>query len=180
MKEAAKFKRGNIILISLTHHLHDIYSSFLAPLRPLLIEKFELTYSLSALWDIIIRIPWFLNPLFGIIAEKTAARYIVIFTPAVTAIAMSLLGVAPTFAAISILLFVAGISSGMFHVPTPVMVQQLSGKFVGKGMSYYMFVVETCFSVESVANLASLCRNPGAALLQLVLVTRQNESSVKG
>ena len=139
MKEAAKFKRGNIILISLTHHLHDIYSSFLAPLRPLLIEKFELTYSLSALWDIIIRIPWFLNPLFGIIAEKTAARYIVIFTPAVTAIAMSLLGVAPTFAAISILLFVAGISSGMFHVPTPVMVQQLSGKFVGKGMSYYMF-----------------------------------------
>ncbi len=139
MKTDDKFKSGNIIIISLTHLLHDIYSSFLAPLRPLLIEKFELSYGLSALWDIVTRIPWFLNPLFGVIAEKTAARYFVIVTPAVTAVAMSLLGVAPSYIVVSILLFVAGISSAMFHVPTPVMVQQLSGKHVGRGMSFFMF-----------------------------------------
>lgn len=139
MQQNNKFKSGNIILVSLTHLLHDIYSSFLSPLRPLLLEKFEVSYGLSALWDIVTRIPWLLNPFFGIIAEKTAARYFVIITPAVTAIAMSLLGVAPTYTFVAVLLFVAGISSGMFHVPTPVMVQQLSGNNVGRGMSFFMF-----------------------------------------
>ncbi len=134
-----KFQTGNVILISLTHNLHDIYSSFLAPLRPLLIEKFGISLSVAALWDLVQRVPWLLNPLIGIIAEKTAARYFVIVTPAITAITMSLLGVAPTYTMVTILLFVMGISAALFHVPSPVMVKKLSGNQTGKGMSYYMF-----------------------------------------
>ena len=128
-----------MILISLTHNLHDIYSSFLAPLRPLLIEKFGISLSVAALWDLVQRVPWLLNPLIGIIAEKTAARYFVIVTPAITAITMSLLGVAPTYTMVAILLFVMGISAALFHVPSPVMVKKLSGNQTGKGMSFYMF-----------------------------------------
>ncbi len=138
-QEIKKFRTGDVTLISLTHLLHDIYSSFLAPLRPLLIEKFGISLAAAALWDLVQRVPWFLNPIFGIIAEKTAARYFVIFTPAITAITMSLLGVAPTYTVITILLFVMGVSSALFHVPTPVMVQKLSGNKTGRGMSYYMF-----------------------------------------
>ncbi|MCB0807011.1 MAG: MFS transporter [Bacteroidales bacterium] len=139
MKVQDKFQTGNVTLISLTHLLHDVFSSFLAPLRPLLIEKFGLTLAMASLWDLIQRVPWFLNPFIGIIAEKTAARYFVIVTPAITAVSMSLLGVAPGFVIISILLFVMGISSAFFHVPSPVMVKKLSGKFTGRGMSFYMF-----------------------------------------
>jgi len=139
MKKGKDFQTGNVLLITLTHHLHDIYSSFLAPLRPLLIEKFEISLVLASVWDLMQRIPWFLNPLLGIIAERTAARYFVIITPAITAITMSLLGLAPSFAIISILLFVMGISSAMFHVPSPVMVNKISGEHTGRGMSFYMF-----------------------------------------
>ncbi|MFA9392782.1 MAG: MFS transporter [Prolixibacteraceae bacterium] len=142
MKEtpsSKKFQSGNVILVSASHMLHDIYSSFLAPLRPLLIEKFGITLAMASLWDLISRIPWLLNPLIGIIAEKTAPRYFIIVAPAITSIVMSLLGVAPSFTIISILLFTMGISSATFHVPAPTMVKRLSGKYTGRGMSYYMF-----------------------------------------
>jgi FSR family fosmidomycin resistance protein-like MFS transporter len=139
MQKESKFKTGDIILVSLAHNLHDIYSSFLAPLRPLLIEKFGITLAVASLWDLIQRIPWLLNPLIGIIAEKAAARYFIIVTPAITAIMMSLLGVAPSFTVVSILLFVAGISGALFHVPSPVMIRRLSGNKTGRGMSYFMF-----------------------------------------
>lgn len=133
------FNSGSVLLVSATHLLHDIYSSFLAPLRPLLIEKFGITLAMASLWDLFQRIPWFLNPLLGVIAERTAARYFVILTPAITAVSMSLLGVAPSFIMVSILLFVMGISSAMFHVPSPVMIKKLSGNYTGRGMSWFMF-----------------------------------------
>lgn len=134
-----KFQTGNTILVAASHMLHDIYSSFLAPLRPLLIEKFGITLALASVWDLIMRIPWLLNPLIGIIAERTAARYFIIVTPAITAIAMSLLGVAPSFTIICVLLFTMGISSAVYHIPAPTMVKRLSGNRTGRGMSFYMF-----------------------------------------
>lgn len=139
MKNSRKFQTGNVALLTITHMLHDVYSSFLAPLRPLLIEKFELSLTMASLWDLFQRIPWLLNPFIGMIAERTAARYFVIVTPAITAISMSLLGVAPSFAVVSILLLVMGISSAVFHVPSPVMIKKVSGDFTGRGMSFYMF-----------------------------------------
>jgi FSR family fosmidomycin resistance protein-like MFS transporter len=134
-----KFQLGNITLLSVSHLLHDIYSSFLAPLRPLLIEKFGVTLAMASLWDLFQRIPWLLNPIIGMIAERKAARYFVIISPSVTAVSMSLLGVAPSFAVVSILLLVMGISSAFYHVPSPVMIKRLSGNKTGKGMSFYMF-----------------------------------------
>ena len=138
-QDTDKFQSGNVALLATAHMLHDIYSSFLASLRPLLIEKFGLTLAMASLWDLIQRLPWLLNPFIGIIAERTAARYFIIVTPAITAIVMSLLGVAPSFSIICILLFTMGISSAVFHVPAPTMVRRVSGKHTGRGMSYYMF-----------------------------------------
>ncbi len=134
-----KFQTSNVLLVSASHMLHDIYSSFLAPLRPLLIEKFGITLAMASLWDLIMRIPWLLNPFIGMIAEKTAARYFIIITPAITAVSMSLLGVAPSFTIVSVLLFVMGVSSAVFHVPSPVMIKRLSGNYTGRGMSFFMF-----------------------------------------
>ena len=134
-----KFQTANVSLLSATHMLHDIYSSFLAPIRPLLMEKFGISLGMASLWDLIQRIPWLLNPFIGMLAEKMAARYFVIITPAVTAVSMSLLGVAPSFTIVSILLFVMGISSALFHVPAPTMIKKVSGKYTGRGMSFFMF-----------------------------------------
>jgi FSR family fosmidomycin resistance protein-like MFS transporter len=62
----------------------------------------------------------------------------VILTPSVTAVSMSLLGLAPSYFVLVLLLMVAGISSALFHIPSPTMIKQSSGEETGKGMSYFM------------------------------------------
>jgi len=132
------FRKGQIISISFAHLLHDIYSSFLAPILPLLIDKFSLSYSLAGSLSIFQRLPALFNPLVGILAEKVKSHYFVIIAPAVTTVAMSLLGIAPGYIFVAVLLLVAGTSSTFFHVPAPVMIRGFSGNRVGKGMSWFM------------------------------------------
>lgn len=133
-----EFKKSEVFTISAAHMLHDAYSSFLAPLLPLLIEKLGMSLSISALLEIIRRIPTLFNPFFGLLAEKTGVKYFVILTPAITAIAMSLVGLASSYSILFILLFVSGISAALFHVPSPVMIKEASGNRVGTGMSWFM------------------------------------------
>lgn len=138
-QEKETFQSGNVVLISVTHLLHDIYTSFLAPILPLLIEKLNISLFLSGLLGVAQRIPSLFNPFVGILAEKVKVRYFVIFAPAITTIAMGLTGIAPTYTILAVLLFVSGISSTLFHVPAPVMVKKVSGDRTGKGMSFFMF-----------------------------------------
>ena len=48
------------------------------------------------------------------------------------------MGLAPNYGALALLLILSGISSAIFHAPAPAMVGQISGKRVGKGMSWFM------------------------------------------
>jgi FSR family fosmidomycin resistance protein-like MFS transporter len=132
------FEKGKVLTISAVHFVHDCYTAFLAPALPLLIEKLGMSYGMTGMLAVIQRIPSIFNPLIGIIAERPVMRYMVIFSPALTAVFMSLIGMAPGYTFLAILVFFSGISSMLWHIPTPVMVRQLSGSRVGKGMSYYM------------------------------------------
>jgi len=133
-----EFKKSEVFTTSAAHMLHDTYSAFLAPLLPLLIEKLGMSLSISALLEIIRRIPTLFNPFIGLLAEKTGVKYFVILTPAITAIAMSLIGFASSYTVLFILLFVSGISSAFFHVPSPVIIKEASGNKIGTGMSWFM------------------------------------------
>ena len=133
-----KFQKAKVFTISFAHLSHDIFSSFLAPLLPLLIAKLEMSLFMAAFLDIARRIPALLNPFFGLIAEKTGIKYFVILTPATTAICMTLIGLTSSYVVLFILLFVAGISAALFHVPSPTMIKESSGDKVGTGMSFFM------------------------------------------
>lgn len=132
------FSKRRVLAISAVHFVHDCYTGFLAPALPLLIEKLGMSYGMTGLLAVIQRIPSLFNPLIGIIAERPVMRYMVIFSPALTAVFMSLIGLAPGYTFLAVLLFFSGISSTLWHIPTPVIVKQLSGSRTGKGMSYYM------------------------------------------
>jgi len=132
------FEKGRVLTISAVHFVHDCYTAFLAPALPLLIEKLGMSYGMTGLLAVIQRIPSLINPMIGIIAERPVMRYMVIFSPALTAVFMSLIGIAPGYTFLAILLFFSGISSTLWHIPSPVIVKQVSGNRVGKGMSYYM------------------------------------------
>jgi MFS transporter, FSR family, fosmidomycin resistance protein len=133
-----EFNRRKVWIISIAHFLHDSYTAFLAPALPLIIDKLGISYGMTGLLAVIQRIPSLFNPLIGILAERAAMRYMIIFSPALTAVFMSLIGLAPGYIFLAILLFCSGISSTLWHIPTPVMIREFSGTRIGKGMSFYM------------------------------------------
>jgi len=140
--DTERFQTGNVILIALSHLIHDIYGAFLSPILPLLIDKLKISYTLAGFLTVAQRFPSLLNPLLGIVADRVNARYFLIGAPTVTAISMSLLGLAPSYSVLLVLLTITGISAACYHVPTPVMIKQIAGMQIGKGMSFYMFAGE--------------------------------------
>jgi MFS transporter, FSR family, fosmidomycin resistance protein len=151
-----KFNFTDVITVSLAHLFHDIYSSFLAPLLPLLIGKLGISVFQAGLLDIIRQIPSLFNPLLGLIADRVSVRYLIIIAPAITSISMSLLGIAPHYIVVAILIFIAGIGSMLFHVPAPVMIKDISARRLGKGMSFYMLGGELARTLGPLVILAAV------------------------
>lgn len=135
---ASGFRIGQVATITSTHFLHDLFSAFLAPLLPLLIEKLSLTYTQAGSLTALLQFPSLLNPLIGYLDDKINLRMLVIFAPAVTATMMSCLGLAPDYSSLVFLLLITGLSVAAFHAPSPAMVVSVSGQKYGTGMSFYM------------------------------------------
>ncbi|MFP4547886.1 MAG: MFS transporter [Fidelibacterota bacterium] len=136
--QKTKFQLSNVLTVSFAHMVHDTFTAFLAPLLPLLREKLGISYAIAGLLSAIQKSPALFNPLVGIIADRISLRFLVIVGPAITAICMSLLGVAANVWALIVLLLITGISSTLFHVPSPVMIKEVAGNKTGLGMSFYM------------------------------------------
>jgi FSR family fosmidomycin resistance protein-like MFS transporter len=132
------FQTGKILAVSIGHFIHDVYSSFLSPLLPLLIDKLSLTLTQAGFLSTIMQLPALMNPYIGVLADRISVRYFVILAPAMTAVPMSLIGIAPSYGVLLLLLFITGISVSIFHVPAPVMIAHLSAARKGRGMSFFM------------------------------------------
>jgi FSR family fosmidomycin resistance protein-like MFS transporter len=134
-----KFYTSRVALVSFSHFIHDVYTSFLSPLLPLIIERLSLTLSQAGLLSTVMQVPALLNPFIGLVADnKGLARWLVILAPSLTAIPMSLIGITPSYGLLLILVFFSGISVALYHVPAPVLVAKYSGDKKGRGMSFFM------------------------------------------
>jgi len=150
------FQTGKILALSIGHFIHDVYSSFLAPLLPLLIEKLSMSLTQAGFLSTIMQLPALLNPHIGVMADRISVRYFVILAPALTAIPMSLIGMAPSYGVLLILLFITGVSVSVFHVPAPVMISELSAARKGRGMSFFMTGGELARSVGPLVAVAAV------------------------
>ena len=133
-----EFETDQVLTIVAGHFIHDTYSAFVAPLLPLIIEKFSLTLTMAGSLTALLQLPGLLNPFIGYLADKISLRYFVIFAPAVTATLISALGFAPNYYILAIIMLLTGVSVAAFHAPAPAMIGRISGKQVGKGMSFFM------------------------------------------
>ena len=155
-QESPRFQIGNVLLISFSHFLNDTYAAFVAPLLPLLITKLGLSYFLAGALAAVARIPAVFNPLIGIIADKVRLRDFIILTPAITVVMMSLLGVAPSYPVLVLLMLVAGASTAAYHVTAPVMMRYLAGDKVRRGMSFFMLGGEIAAAVGPLVILGAV------------------------
>lgn len=154
--EKPGFKTAGVLAIAAAHFIHDVYAAFLAPLLPLLIEKLSLTLTQAGFLSTVMQLPALFNPLIGNMADRVNMRYFVVFAPATTAVLMSLLGIAPDYGSLLILLFATGLSVSAFHVPAPVMVAELSGMRKGRGMSIFMGGGELARAVGPLSAVAAV------------------------
>ncbi len=136
--EVDDFQTGRVLTISAAHGVHDTYTAFLPSLLPVFIASLALSKTEAGLLTVFMQGPSLLQPFIGHLADRVSLRYLVILTPAVTAAMMSLLGIAPTYAVLALLLMLAGISSAGIHSVGPVMAGRLSGKSLGRGMGFWM------------------------------------------
>lgn len=137
-----RFQVGRVFPLAAGHCVHDTYTGFLAPLLPEFIEKLALSKTEAGLLTVFVRIPSLLQPFIGYLADRKSLRFLVILAPLVTAVMMSLLGIAPTYAVLALFLSVAGVSSACIHAVGPAIAGKLSGKHLGQGMGLWMLFGE--------------------------------------
>jgi MFS transporter, FSR family, fosmidomycin resistance protein len=136
--DRADFQTSRVTSIAAAHAVNDTFTAFLPPLLPTFVERFSLTNAAAGLLAAFLQVPSLLQPFIGHLADRTTLRWIVVLAPGVTAATMSFLGWAPGYAALALLLLVAGLSVAAFHSTAPVAVGYLSGNRLGRGMGFWM------------------------------------------
>jgi len=133
-----KFHTERVTTVSIGHAVHDTYTAFLAPMLPVFIENLSLSKTEAGLLSIFNQAPSLLQPVIGHLADRKDLRLLAVMTPAASATAMSLLGVAPSYLVLAFLLMATGLSSATLHSIAPVIVGRLSGRHLGRGMGFWM------------------------------------------
>jgi FSR family fosmidomycin resistance protein-like MFS transporter len=136
--EAERFQTDGVLTISAGHAVHDTYTAFLAPLLPVFIANLSISKTEAGLLTVFMQGPSLLQPFIGHLADRISLRTFVVLAPAVTAVMMSLLGVAPGYGVLALLLIVTGLSSASLHAVGPVIAGNLSGRSLGRGMGFWM------------------------------------------
>lgn len=132
------FQRKDVLLLSGAHLVHDIYPAFLGVMLPLLIDELDMSLALAGFLASGLRWTASLQPFLGHLADRTDTRWWVIVAPSVTAVGMSLVGIAPTTTAVMALLLLTGLSHAAFHPAGGAMATRAAGHQWGKGTSYFM------------------------------------------
>lgn len=138
LAQAERFQTSHVLTVSAGHAVHDTYTAFLPSLLPVFIENMSLSNTEAGLLTVFMQGPSLLQPFIGHLADRVSLRTLFILAPAVTAVVMSLLGIAPAYGFLAMLLVVVGFSSASLHAIGPVVAGNLSGKNLGRGMGFWM------------------------------------------
>lgn len=126
-----------IVVVSFGHFWHDMFSAFIIPLLPVIRDNFQLDY-LHAGWILVaVKLPSLLSANIAGLAEKHNPKWFVIISPLVTSIAVTLLGVAPNYYVLLILVFISGLSAASFHIPAPTLLKKSAPNNMGAAMTSF-------------------------------------------
>jgi FSR family fosmidomycin resistance protein-like MFS transporter len=155
-EEKTRFHTEQVVTIAGGHFVHDSFTAFLAPILPLLQDKLGLGYASAGGLAVFTQLPSLLTPFIGYLADRVSVRYFVILAPAVTGTLMGLMGLAPSYFTLALLLLAVGVSAAAFHAPAPAMIARISGLRVGTGMSVFMATGELGRTVGPIAVVAGV------------------------
>ena len=120
------------------HFVNDSYSSIIYPLLPLIKVKLDLTttqvFWLAPLYAISSSL---MQPVYGYVSDRYARRFFAVFGPTITAVFVSMIGLAPSYGVLIVLLVASGIGVGSFHPQAAAMAAQASRERRRIGMAMF-------------------------------------------
>jgi len=121
--------------------VNDAYTSFLAPLLPRIMVRLDITIAAAAALSMALSIAASLpQPAVGYLADRFGRRAFVALGPVVTGVLLSLMGFAPTFGVLLLLLVLGGLGSALFHPPgVSLAARTAAGRGSGLRLSVFSF-----------------------------------------
>ncbi len=125
-------------ILTFGHLTIDSYSSFFAPLLPLLVAKLGLSLTMVGTLVALSSITSsFSQPLFGLLSDRMRRPWFVALGPLTAAIFMSALGLAPSYGVLVALLMLAGLGVAAFHPQAAALAAAATGR---RSISMAIFV----------------------------------------
>jgi MFS transporter, FSR family, fosmidomycin resistance protein len=126
------------LAVAVAHGLNDIYSAFLHPLLPRIMQKLDLNIAQAAALTMTLSLAAsVVQPAIGSFADRFGRRWFVLLGPLLTAVFMSMIGKAPSFAVLIAFLVLGGLGSAAFHPPGAAMAAGTISE--RRGTRYSMF-----------------------------------------
>ncbi len=126
-------------LLALGHFINDLYPAFLPPLLPLLVEKFQLTFTRAGILATVLSFSSSMTqPLFGYLADRLGGRTLILLGPLVCGVCLSFIGAIRDYPLLIFLLILGGMGGAAFHPEAAAMAASLGGGKKTLGMSIFM------------------------------------------
>ena len=147
---AQRMQKTKIFLGSSTHMVTDIYASFIIGMIPVLTARFGLSLFLVSLLTSVSFISANLTqPVFGFLSDRYGIRNLLIAGPLIASIFLSMLGIAPAYWVILILLIIGKLGVSAIHPPGAAIANYYGGKRKGFANSLVSFGGTIGFSFGS-------------------------------
>lgn len=131
--------RTTIASLSGAHFVNDTYANFLGPLLPLLVSKLSMTIAQAGWLGAVLTVSsCFMQPVYGYLSDRYLVRFFAVFSPLITTVFMSFIGLAPSFTMLSLLLAGAGVGIASFHPQGAALIAAASRDRRGLGMSIFI------------------------------------------
>ncbi len=138
MTDAAQINKKAIFALFLIHFIGDFFQSFIRPMLPVLADKFSLNLTqVGMITGIATFMAFLIQPLFGYLADRFRTRIILLIGSFVGAICIPLVGLAPYFGVVLLLIGLGSISSAIYHPTAAGMVSAYAGRRTGLSMSIF-------------------------------------------
>ncbi len=106
------------VVVAFAHGLNDAYAAFVPPLLPRLMDRLGLSIALAATVAMTYSIASsLLQPLLGYLADRYGRRAFLVAGPLLSGVFVSLIGWAPSFGLLVVVLALGGLGSAAFHPP---------------------------------------------------------------
>ena len=136
-REKSQWK--SLAVLASAHLVTDAYNNFLPPLMPLLIQKMNLSLTLTgSLVTMRALASFFTQPAVGYVSDRTGVRLFVLLGPLMTGIFIGLLGIAPSYWFLAFCLIMGGIGHATVHPQGAAMIGDIGRRRAGLFMSVWM------------------------------------------